>query len=99
MAARLDRDAALLDRLETALEGANPLLPLRRGYALLYHPNGRLARSVSEFAAGDSLVARMADGRIAALVKRCAPDSSVRPPDAAQTADKAGDQTSEDDTP
>ncbi len=49
------------------LDALSPLKVMQRGYALAYK-EGRLAKSVEEFAQGDELVVRLADGAIHATV-------------------------------
>lgn len=60
---------AHLEKLELTLAARDPLAPLERGYALLYRENGALARSVTEFAPGDQLLARLADGSLGVRVE------------------------------
>lgn len=51
------------ERLSEALEAANPLRPLQKGYAYLYNARGIL-RSVAQCKKGERLEARLADGYI-----------------------------------
>ena len=65
--------AAELEKLELTLAARDPLEPLQRGYALLYRESGALARSIREFAPGDGVRARLADGSLAARVESVTP--------------------------
>lgn len=67
--------AAELEKLEVTLAARDPLEPLHRGYALLYRESGELARSVSEFAPGDEVRARLADGALSARVETVRPEA------------------------
>ena len=69
----LTRRAATVEKLELRLAARDPLAPLQRGYALLYRENGALARSVTDFAPGDELSARLADGVLSARVEDVTP--------------------------
>lgn len=63
---------AALERLELTLTARDPLEPLERGYALLFCESGAVARSVTEFAPGDQLRARLSDGVVNARVEATA---------------------------
>lgn len=65
-----------LDKFELCLLACDPMKPLERGYALLFQENGVLARSVSDFAPGQSFSARLFDGDLNALVKTTIPNIS-----------------------
>ena len=67
--------AARLEKLELRLAARDPLEPLQRGYALLYAENGALARSVTDFAPGNEVRARLADGALSARVEAVTPDA------------------------
>jgi exodeoxyribonuclease VII large subunit len=65
----------LLERARTDLEhtrarvvALSPAATLRRGYAVLQHPDGRAVRSAAEVAEGEPLRARVADGAFAVTV-------------------------------
>jgi exodeoxyribonuclease VII large subunit len=62
------RREARLESVGARLEALNPLRVLERGYALVYGPEGRLLRSADEVARGEKIVARLADGRLRAIV-------------------------------
>ena len=67
--------AAALERLELTLAARDPLQPLARGYALLLRENGSVARSVTDFAPGDQVRARLHDGTLTARVEATSPDA------------------------
>lgn len=71
MLARTGRE---LDKYEFALAAANPLAPLRRGYALVHGADGGLLRTVTAAPAGSSITVRLADGSLAAVVNHVLPD-------------------------
>ena len=64
------RRRARLDRLAALLEDRNPLVLLRRGYALVYDRHGRLATSPDAFADRDPLRIRFAAGDLEAEAKK-----------------------------
>lgn len=74
MAEQLRARTAELEKLELTLGARDPLAPLERGYALLYRENGALARSVTDFAPGHRLRARLADGMLSARVEKAVQD-------------------------
>ena len=80
-----------LDKLEFALSAANPLAPLKRGYALVRGADGGLLRSVAAAPVGSAISVRLADGSLAAVVSQVQPDAE-RPAasEAAQVAQKQG---------
>jgi exodeoxyribonuclease VII large subunit len=51
-----------------ALHAVSPLATLERGFAILARANGQLVRHAAEVAAGEDIVARLADGTISARV-------------------------------
>lgn len=63
-----------LDKLEFSLAAANPLAPLKRGYALVRGADGGLLRSVTAAPAGSAITVRLADGSLAAVVSEAQPD-------------------------
>ena len=81
MLARTGRE---LDKCEFALAAANPLAPLRRGYALVHGADGGLLRTVTEAPAGSAITVRLADGSLAAVVNKVLPDVA---PDASPDSD------------
>jgi exodeoxyribonuclease VII large subunit len=62
---------------ELHLTSLNPVSILKRGYAIISHPDGRVVRSVSEVAVSDRLHVRLVDGR---LTVRVAPEDEGRIP-------------------
>ncbi|WP_374289315.1 exodeoxyribonuclease VII large subunit [Desulfovibrio desulfuricans] len=87
----LARSGRELDKLEFALSAANPLAPLKRGYALVRGADGGLLRSVAAAPVGSAISVRLADGSLAAVVSQVQPDAE-RPAasEAAQVAQKQG---------
>ena len=77
MLARTGRE---LEKCEFALAAANPLAPLKRGYALVRGADGGLLRTVTAAPAGSAITVRLADGSLAAVVSNVLPDVA---PDAA----------------
>ena len=73
--AMLGSRAGALERLELTLAACDPLQPLARGYALLLRENGSVARSVTDFAPGDQVRARLHDGALTARVEATHPDA------------------------
>jgi exodeoxyribonuclease VII large subunit len=67
--AAMRRREARVDGMGARLEALNPLRVLERGYALVYGPDGRLLRSAGEVEKGDAIVARLAEGRLRAIVE------------------------------
>ena len=67
----LERDAARLAELARTLHAVSPLATLDRGYAILLdEASGRVVRSVAQASPGQSLRARVADGKIALRVEK-----------------------------
>ncbi len=60
----LDRQRQRLHGLLRALDAVSPLATLERGYAILQHPDGRLLREVQNVRPGDTIDARLHDGRL-----------------------------------
>jgi len=71
MLARTGRE---LEKCEFALAAANPLAPLKRGYALVHGADGSLLRTVTSAPAGSAITVRLADGSLAAVVNKVLPD-------------------------
>lgn len=94
MLARTGRE---LEKCEFALAAANPLAPLKRGYALVQGADGGLLRTVTAAPAGSAITVRLADGSLAAVVNKVLPDGA---PDVAAdaAADAAPDFTPDPDT-
>ena len=57
-----------LNRASVGLEALSPLAVLSRGYALIYAANGKLLRSATETAAGQTIRAHLAHGTLEAKV-------------------------------
>jgi exodeoxyribonuclease VII large subunit len=70
---RLRREHATLAARAAAVRAADPATSLARGFALIETADGRLVRSVRDVATGEEIRARVADGRIAAVVSALAP--------------------------
>ena len=85
MLAQAGRD---LDKLEFSLAAANPLAPLKRGYALVHGADGGLLRSITAAPAGSAITVRLADGSLAAVVSKVQPD--VEPCPTGLGAEKQG---------
>jgi len=76
LAARLQRLAQRLALAARGLQAVSPLAVLGRGYALLTGPQGQVIRESTQLAAGDTVQARLAAGRITAVVNRIDPDDA-----------------------
>lgn len=63
-------EAQLLSTCESRIEAMNPIRLLAQGYSLL-SKNGRIVRSVSQIAPGDTVHLRLADGEGEAIVREC----------------------------
>lgn len=61
---------ARLDRMGSALEALSPLAILERGYALIFDADGNLVKDANQVKAGDEIEARLARGRVGAVVKK-----------------------------
>lgn len=70
------RESARVRELLRALHAVSPERTLERGYAIVYR-KGRVVRDASEAAAGESVTARLARGRLTATVTSSEPE----PPD------------------
>ena len=85
--ARGQRAAATLSGLALALGAVSPLATLKRGFAIVARPDGsrwgRPLASAREAAAGDAIVAHLADGRLLARVESAviAPRREPPPPE------------------
>jgi exodeoxyribonuclease VII large subunit len=66
---RLQRDGERLTALANLRESLNPKGPLRRGYALIFRGDGRLARSAQELSAGQAVRMEFQDGKRDAVVE------------------------------
>jgi exodeoxyribonuclease VII large subunit len=68
LAAQLQRLGQRLALAARGLEAVSPLAVLGRGYALVTGPQGKVIRTVTQLATGDTVQARFAAGRITAVV-------------------------------
>ncbi|HWF78135.1 MAG TPA: exodeoxyribonuclease VII large subunit [Caulobacteraceae bacterium] len=68
MTRRLQREDERVTALGKLHESLNPKGPLRRGYALVYKGDGRLARSATELRAGQAVRMEFQDGKRDAIV-------------------------------
>lgn len=66
---RLDRGADELSHTRARLFALSPAATLERGYAVVHRDDGHVIRSVGEVTAGENLLVRLADGRIAVVVR------------------------------
>jgi len=60
---------------ETRLAGLNPFSALRRGYAVVRFPSGRLVRTVKALRTGDRLELRLVDGACEVVVEKLREES------------------------
>ncbi|MDL2313746.1 exodeoxyribonuclease VII large subunit [Desulfovibrio sp. OttesenSCG-928-C14] len=65
---KLEKASSSLDKLALRLEGLDPELPLRRGYALVRDASGRVVRSKKNVQPGDALDLYLVDGRLPVVV-------------------------------
>ncbi len=75
--ARLQQANTRLERALEVLRAVSPTATLERGYAIVTHADGRIARRAADFQVGETLRARLAEGQITARVEDQA--SSVAP--------------------
>ena len=68
MQARLERERARLAHAVATLQAYSPLATLTRGFAIVEH-DGKLVRAAGEVKPGDAISARLARGRVIAVVK------------------------------
>ena len=64
LARRLQHDAVRLRGLARSLHAISPLATVARGYSILQHQDGRLVRGIADARTGESLQARLHDGRL-----------------------------------
>jgi exodeoxyribonuclease VII large subunit len=69
LAVRVDRSEAEVAGLLARVRSLSPEQTLRRGYAVVQTPGGHVVGSVAEVGDGDDLVVRLADGRLAVVVR------------------------------
>jgi len=65
---RLDRAGDEIAHHRARARALSPLATLQRGYAVLQDPDGHVLSTVAEVAEGDAVSARVADGRVHAMV-------------------------------
>ena len=75
LAQRLRHDALHLRGLARSLHAVSPLATVARGYAILQHDDGRLVRGITDAAPGDSVQARLRDGRLRLRVESSEPEA------------------------
>jgi exodeoxyribonuclease VII large subunit len=68
MQTRLLQSRRALERRTASLEALSPVAILNRGYALVFNSDGQLVKDASRLAAGDAILARLAQGRVRARV-------------------------------
>ncbi len=71
---RLERETQDLHHQIARVRGLSPLATLRRGYSLLQTRDGELVTDPTAVAPGDSLLARVAGGRLEVVVESTTPD-------------------------
>lgn len=71
----LQRQSDRLQHLAQTLNVVSPLATLGRGYAIVETDEGQIVRRSSSLSSGDSITARVAEGRIHATVTGTSPDS------------------------
>lgn len=67
---------ARLQGLNSRLEALNPAAVLRRGYALVQHPDGHLVRSAGQAHVGEMVDIRLWDGKLTTQIVKVQPDGS-----------------------
>lgn len=72
----LENRSRRLESLESALAANDPSAPLHRGYALVRTAQGGILRSVGQTAPGQDIEVRLADGRLAAVVRSVSPEEA-----------------------
>lgn len=60
--------------LAAGLQAVSPLETLKRGYAIVENPQGNIVRSTAAIKVHDEIVARLADGRFSAIVRKILAD-------------------------
>ncbi|MDR2826103.1 MAG: hypothetical protein LBV76_04835, partial [Deltaproteobacteria bacterium] len=68
MLQKLDKQGKQLENFDLRLQGLDPVLPLRRGYAFINKADGSLLRSSKEARPGEYLELRMVDGVVPVVV-------------------------------
>jgi exodeoxyribonuclease VII large subunit len=70
MLQKLDKQDKQLENFDLRLQGLDPVLPLRRGYAFINKADGSLLRSSKEVSPGEYLELRMVDGVVPVVVTK-----------------------------
>ncbi len=70
MRRQLTQWESALQKLELELKAYDPMAPLGRGYALVKDAQGQILRSVQDIQAGQDISLQVADGGLAATVKK-----------------------------
>lgn len=65
----LEQSAGRLSECSLRLDGLDPTLPLKRGYALVQMPDGKFLRDPLEVRAGDNLEVLLAEGKVPVTVR------------------------------
>jgi len=68
--ALLMRRRARWERLESSLQGLSPKAILGRGYALVFHADGRLIKQASQLERGERIRTQLASGEFTAIVEK-----------------------------
>src|SRR5690606_40904788 len=71
---RIEVATADLTHTVARLRALSPAATLRRGYAIVQRPDGRVVRSPIDVATGDAIRIRLAEGELAATVGHPTPD-------------------------
>ena len=87
--ARLDRAAERLAAGETTLRSLDPRAPLKRGYAMVFGPEGDLVRTAEGARRAGRVELEFADGRIAATTGSAPPPAAPQSPTPAPRTRKA----------
>jgi exodeoxyribonuclease VII large subunit len=66
--------SAHLNGIQNRLEALSPEAVLRRGFALVQHPDGSLVSSVAEAQVGESVVVQLRDGKLNTRIESISPD-------------------------
>ena len=77
---RLERAGERLDAGVTMLRSLDPKAPLKRGYALVFGPEGELVRSAGKAREAGTLRLEFGDGQVSATTGDSAPAPVAPPP-------------------
>ena len=70
----LARQRAQFEQRIAQLQALSPVAVLERGYALVFDPSGHLLKDAAQVNAGDEISARLARGKLDAVVKKSTPE-------------------------